>query len=1179
MAGFFTCPNADDLHRFLLGEPSGMAKDLEKHLLECPSCCKRARTLEAEDTLVSALRTPAIIRYELSDTVEALMERLEGLSPPESASADPSNVTASDASHGEATPTPGNLPARQPLDNTKDLYEFLAPAREPGELGRLGPYRVLKALGAGGMGVVFQAEDSRLKRTVALKVMKPSLAASAGARQRFLREAQMTAAIEHDHIVAIFQADEDRGIPFLAMPLLKGETLDDRLQREGKLPGAEVVRIGREIALGLAAAHDGKLIHRDIKPSNIWLEGKQGRVKILDFGLVRAIDDDANLTSSGAVAGTPRYMAPEQASGTKVDQRCDLFSLGCVLYRMSTGQVPFQGSNTMKVLRSLEMEEPKPPRELNPDLPPALSILILKLLTKDRAGRPGSAAAVAEALVTIERELAANSGAIGQSPALAPARRSMPRGRVPVMAAVLLLALLPLAYWFAPTLIRIATSKGELIVETDGRDVEVSVMQAGVTLHDRVKDRKFELKAGDGEVDVFEAASGLRLFTKKFTIERGGTRIVSVRVELAKIARPIPPDNGSPSPLDRLDPSQILAEERFPWQPTELVAVLGEHRQRHWGVVTGVSFSPDGKVAASSGGDGVRLWDAATMREIAFAKHPRRLSSVAISPDGKTLAAGDPFGVQLWDLSLAGVQERSLLKGDGVHAVAFSSDGKFLAAGGEEKVVRLWDLTGPEPRERAVLKGHTDLVLTLAFAPGGKTLASGSQDKTVRLWDIAGAEPRPGAVLQHKGAVRSLALAGNKLASASEDGSLRLWDLGAAEPKELIVKEGLEFNSFGGSLAFAPDGKSLATAGNNPVVRLWDVSGTELKEQGVLEARLDRQNQGEKPPGGTNYVTSVAFSPDGKTLVSGEVTTVRLWDLATPVPKERGRLNGHASAIQALTFTPDGAALASGGGDATIRLWDLSKPAAQNPRLFSNNLSGVTSLAFSPNGQVLASAVNLQLWDLATAAPRQISNDYWGMFARDGKMLVSGGPDFEVRLWDMGGAEPMQRAGIKGQSTIGVLAPDGKTLACGDANGTLRLWDVSGAEPKQRAVLLKENKEKILSLAFSPDGKTLAAGDWSAKIRLWNLDEPQPKEQAVLEGPQAATLSLAFAPDGKTLACSAYGVQLWDFAARTKLRGWQLPGQVGSVAFAPDGRHLATGNSNGTIYILRLAPAPEPSNK
>jgi serine/threonine protein kinase len=291
-----------------------------------------------------------------------------------------------------------DLPLAPPAD-----YPFLAPPQGPGEIGRLGSYLIRKVLGTGAMGIVFEAQDLHLKRLVALKVMKPSLAAHADFHRRFLREAQLAAAIDHEHIVTIYQVGEDGGVPFLAMKLLQGEELEDRLRRNGRLPVVETMRIGREIAEGLAAAHGQGLVHRDIKPANIWLEAGRERVKILDFGLARGNGADAHFTQAGAVIGTPSYMAPEQANGKEVDGRCDLFSLGAVLYRCCTGQLPFDGKDTLAVLAALATKTPVPPRKIDPSLPPALSHLVMRLLAKDREDRPQKAGEVVKLLEAIER--------------------------------------------------------------------------------------------------------------------------------------------------------------------------------------------------------------------------------------------------------------------------------------------------------------------------------------------------------------------------------------------------------------------------------------------------------------------------------------------------------------------------------------------------------------------------------------------------------------------------------------------------------------------------------------------------------------------------------------------------------------------------------------------------------
>ncbi|MFO0843485.1 MAG: serine/threonine-protein kinase [Gemmataceae bacterium] len=286
----------------------------------------------------------------------------------------------------------------------RDDLGFLAPPQATDEIGRLGNYRVLKVLGSGGMGIVFQAEDLKLRRQVALKVMKKAMAQSAVNRGRFRREAQTAASIEHDHIVPIYAIDEDRGVPYLAMKLLVGESLEERLNRVGKLPTEEVLRIGKEIAEGLAAAHEKGLVHRDIKPANIWLEEGKGRVKLVDFGLAAWTEDsDTRLTQENFLVGTPMYMSPEQASGDiPLDHRTDLFSLGSVMYRMCTGTLPFKGKTTLNVLAALATKKPKTPRERNPEVPKALSGLIMQLLQKRPDDRPRTARDVVRGLEDVK---------------------------------------------------------------------------------------------------------------------------------------------------------------------------------------------------------------------------------------------------------------------------------------------------------------------------------------------------------------------------------------------------------------------------------------------------------------------------------------------------------------------------------------------------------------------------------------------------------------------------------------------------------------------------------------------------------------------------------------------------------------------------------------------------------
>ncbi len=261
----------------------------------------------------------------------------------------------------------------------------------------VGGFRVIREIGRGGMGVVLAAEDTHLKRLVAIKLIAEEYAANAAARDRFLREARAVAKIEHENVVPILHVGEDAGQLYLVMPLLKGETLDARLRRDTRLPVDELQRIGREVAAGLAAAHAVGLVHRDVKPANIWLEAGTGRVKLLDFGLAKPTEEsatDANLTDTGAVMGTAYYMAPEQAEGRPVDSRTDLFSLGAVLYHAATGQRPFRGETKLAVLIAVTSDTPPRAEKLNPDLPPQLAAVIRALLEKNPKDRPNSAAEV-----------------------------------------------------------------------------------------------------------------------------------------------------------------------------------------------------------------------------------------------------------------------------------------------------------------------------------------------------------------------------------------------------------------------------------------------------------------------------------------------------------------------------------------------------------------------------------------------------------------------------------------------------------------------------------------------------------------------------------------------------------------------------------------------------------------
>ncbi|MCA9136039.1 MAG: protein kinase, partial [Planctomycetales bacterium] len=284
-------------------------------------------------------------------------------------------------------------------------HDFLDPPKDSADdLGTLGNYRVIRELGKGGMGYVFLAEDTRLKREVALKVMNQKIAGTPGSRKRFISEARAMASVHHDNVATIFEVGERKGTPFMAMELLEGATLENYREQNGEPDYHTIISYARDIARGLAAAHAQGIVHRDIKPANIWLDTKTNRIKILDFGLALAQTPVDQLSGRGAVVGTPGYLSPEQARSEPLDDRSDLYSTGVVLYELATGSLPLKTKTVAEQLIAILAHSPKPLRERNDKIPEPLAELIHRLMAKEPRDRYPSAKALEESLATVEVE-------------------------------------------------------------------------------------------------------------------------------------------------------------------------------------------------------------------------------------------------------------------------------------------------------------------------------------------------------------------------------------------------------------------------------------------------------------------------------------------------------------------------------------------------------------------------------------------------------------------------------------------------------------------------------------------------------------------------------------------------------------------------------------------------------
>jgi len=381
------CPAKIVLAEFMDGHLLDPAlTQIAEHIESCTICQGAVNTLAPQDTLVESLRGRAPEAEKNSGVVpRSLLEKLSQIP--------------------NAEPIRGQLPGLFGRERIEVEDVEARPRKvviDPNEEQRLGHYRLVEVLGSGGMGEVFRAEDTNLNRPVALKVMLPRIAESPNAKERFLREARPAASVISDHIVTVHQVGEENGLPFIATELLRGQSLAHALQDDRKFSIIEILKIAREVSLGLAAAHAKGLVHRDIKPANLWLEQTSKntfRMKILDFGLARAELDESQLTLASAIVGTPAFMAPEQARGSKsVDFRSDLFSLGCVLYLLCAHELPFQAETTIETLIAIALTTPRSPELIQPGTPPELARLVMDLLEKDPKKRPESADQVIERL-------------------------------------------------------------------------------------------------------------------------------------------------------------------------------------------------------------------------------------------------------------------------------------------------------------------------------------------------------------------------------------------------------------------------------------------------------------------------------------------------------------------------------------------------------------------------------------------------------------------------------------------------------------------------------------------------------------------------------------------------------------------------------------------------------------
>lgn len=992
--------------------------------------------------------------------------------------------------------------------NQNASYSFLTPPQAADELGWLGVYRVLRVLGIGGTSIVFEAADPEVARSVAVKVLRPDRARE---RTYFLRGAEAMAGLAHERVVAIHEIGEFRGALYLVMPHLRGESMEDRLRRKVPVPLLDALRMGREIAEGLAAIHARGLVHGKLTAGKVWLESAARGVASV---------------GPQAEAGCVKLLDVGRGGG---DFHDDLFALGGLLYRMTTGAAPdFERTDASGY--------PRPPDEINIAMPPVLSRLILCLLARRPADRPASAQGVADALrelaesLTVQRSVDpgdADDGPRGVSGELTWHRRMAPRW---VLTGVTLMVLVSAVLYF----------------------------------------RSWQL-------------SGIRGQRPVVPDEVKPEPVVVVDGPLPLPIAPPPVFPHGPSPLDRLDAAQVPATERFEGQPRELVAVIGSQRQRHWGNGYALAASPDGKEVATAAADGIRFWDATTLepRGGPLASPDQALAYFTLAyiagPGGPRLAAATDR------LFLTARRTGTLPEGDVVvrpgwviRSLAASADGGRLAIAGEGGSVAVWDVAGPAPRAVVTLKPAWPTVNSsqgCALSADGKRLAYLREEQIVRVVEAGEPGGAEVALLEHDVPVMGMQFApgGRRLAVECWDGTIALWDLDAAKPVKRAALAAFEHPV---SVRFSPDGRHLA-------VSHWDVQIWDIEQARIVQTL----------PHGRHGLTSVAFTAGGKGLITLSGSIVRRWDLTAMQPRQEPALAPESYLVGkrggvAAVFSPDGSRVAARTIEGRARLWDLTGASPVEVGPWQGTPTLVRPTAFAPDGKTLATfddgPPQLQLWNLAGPAPRltnRVADNefYWvDAFSLDGRRAYGTEAGTRLRVWDASGPELRVLSTVEaGMGAHGMrVRSDGQLLArFGDLGA--ELWDLSADIPRRRALL--HLKESVNDVAFAPDAKSLAcAGDMKGGLALWDLTGPEPRRLSAPAVEQGA-VSICFTPDGGHLlwADSTGTLTLWDLKVQGVARQWRLPGPVDRVFIPPDGRHILTHNSNGTVYVLRLAPPGE----
>jgi eukaryotic-like serine/threonine-protein kinase len=1089
----------------------------------------------------------------------------------------------------------------------------------PADLGRLGDFRLVREVGRGGMGVVYEAVQVSLGRRVALKVLPNASVLEPRHLQRFQVEAQAAASLNHSHIVPVFATGSTEGIPYYAMRFIDGRDLarvivelrrDDLaatvadggapaaatpLSSQGVCFARDVARLARQAAEALDHAHANDVLHRDIKPSNLMIDGG-GQLWITDFGLARVLGS-LELTQTGDAPGTPRYMSPEQALGRRapVDGRTDVYSLGVTIYELLTLRPAYAGDDRLEVLRQIAHDEPTAPRRIDPTIPVDLETIVLKAMAKSPMDRYATAA-----------DLASDLGRfLGNRPILARrlsladlGAKWMRRHRALVaglaVTAGLIVVTLAFLGWRYTALLR--AHNAELQAEVARADENARVAER----HRRLADRHayastIRLVAQAVETRQFETAQDLldsiqlgpdgedpRGFTWHYLRRLARRELIRLPERDAEVhGISLSQDGRTLASMHMRSPSsEIIVWDLVQETPSQAIE---SPTHSFWmptltreGRILAATRSLKGNESSSD----LAIWDVATgqlrvsrtmgmirplppvdmksSREIVFLDDERFVAYRCANEAYKN-------SVRIWHLDFDPGKNLPQVVHDGLDAVAFTPEGHLFAACEGNRLTLREVASGTVVRQ---VPGSFAGVRALALSSDGRMLAAPVPGQGVKIWDTPHATELHHWNLDHPIMALAFGPGARTLAAIDEVGLIHLWDRASGRARTVAPDE-LDRRRDLVRLSFSPDGRRLATSshgnpGGSQPVAVWNVlTGQRL---GTLPTR-------------SHLPSIMVFTPDGRSLIVTLDRAPRIWHL-DPGP-EPPPPQGHKDEAWSVAFAADGKALATGSDDTddpqTVKLWDPSS--GRLIRGWHGGDGTVAALAFSPDGLTLASghvsrSDHVRLWETASGRLLRTFPGHTGKvrtvsFSPDGLTLATAGGDRTVRLWDVATGCSRVLVGHTDAIRKVAFAPDGRALATASTDRSVRLWDVATG----KLVRVETGPDKLVAVAFAADGATLATADETGVVKI--RDAHDLAVVRTIRGESDQLFDLAFTPDGRSLATSGLSgvIRLWEAATGQELltlKGHKT--QVNGLAFAPDGSSLASCGHDGSVRLWRAGP-------